>query len=559
MEDEKIIDSAEDRPLPPRLTEDELRERATRLDLPYVRPDTATVDQIVIEQVPESTARRLRALPLFLVEASLSVAMTDPTDVLALDELRRITGYAILPALCGEEFLQDAFDRYYRVDSTIRVVLERMKDTKKEIEEDESVRHRIDDVESGHDIVDLVNMILLQAVRDGASDIHVEPDDHLFRIRYRVDGVLREAHSAAMGIHPAFTSRLKTMSNMDITEKRLPQDGRMLVRTGGKEIDFRVSSLPTVQGEKVVLRILDQEALRLDLDHLGFPDGVKQAWLKLINHPDGMILVTGPTGSGKTSTLYSTLQKLNSIDRNIITVEDPVEYNFPVINQVQVNDKAGLVFSSVLRSILRQDPDIVMVGEIRDRTTAEIGIRAALTGHLVLSTLHTNDSVSAVTRLVDMGIPPFLVATTIRGILAQRLIRMICSKCRARTEPEGELLHLAGLSPSDARSMEFYKGNGCRACSNTGYRGRTGVYEVLVFSHAVNRAIVAEKSESEIVSAARKEGAFCRLWDDGMDKARQGITTLEEVIRVTRVAEEAEEARSEAGEPLPAAPEGGAA
>jgi len=415
----------------------EAEKRAAELGIPLAILDSMTVDQEIIETIPEDLARRLRSIPLFRVENSLSVAMSDPTDVLALDELHRITNLTILPSLCLSDDLASAFDRLYRVDSAVRTMIDQIQVEKDDIDWGNAAsRYQLDQDQDEFPVVNLVNMLILQAVRDGASDIHIEPDENLLRVRYRVDGVLREVHRSGMEIHPSLVTRIKTMADMDIAEKRLPQDGRILVSIGEKEVDLRASALPTVQGEKICLRILDQNALCLEIDKLGFPDTIKQAWREMVAQPDGVILVTGPTGSGKTSTLYATLSEINSIDRNIVTVEDPVEYNFPMINQVQINEKSGLNFANVLRSILRQDPDVIMVGEIRDAETAEIAIRAALTGHQVLSTLHTNDSISAITRLVDMGIPPYLVASSVRGILAQKLVRKICERCREKQDAD---------------------------------------------------------------------------------------------------------------------------
>ncbi|MFH1276930.1 MAG: GspE/PulE family protein [Candidatus Eisenbacteria bacterium] len=513
--------------------------RAEELGIPFVELTSATVDEQIVDIIPESVARRMRVLPLFRIENSLSVAMADPTDVLALDELRRVTGCSILPSLCSERDLVDALDRWFRVDADVRKMVETISRDEDE-EDDESVTraHRIDMKDAAYPIVNLVNVILLQATRDGASDIHVEPDVPELRVRYRVDGVLREAGRFSMDVHPSFISRVKTMSNMDISERRRPQDGRMLVHTGQKEVDLRVSTLPTVMGEKVVLRILDRSALNLKLDELGFPANVGGGWRDMVRNPDGVVLVTGPTGSGKTSTLYATLEELNSIDRNIVTVEDPVEFNFPVINQVQVNEKAGLSFASVLRSILRQDPDVIMIGEVRDQDTAEIAVRAALTGHLVLSTLHTNDSISAVTRLVDMGIPPYLVASSVRGILAQRLVRRICARCKTEAEPAWDLCDLIGLSADELGEMKIWRGEGCRECGGTGYRGRTGLYELFRIEGELARAIVRGAEEAQLYEIARRTGSLTLLREDGIKKVRAGITTLNEFVRVTRVTKE---------------------
>jgi len=519
----KVIES----PSPPEGREEA---RAQELGVPFVTLNSATVDEQIVDVIPEETARRLGVMALFRVENSLSVAMVDPTDVLALDELRRLTGFTILPSLCTDTDLQEAIARWYRVDAQVRRVAESIP---KE-EEEAAEAHRIDAKDETFPIVNLVNMILLQAVRDGASDIHVEPDRDLFRVRYRVDGALREISQFSLELLPALVSRIKTMSGMDIAEKRIPQDGSMVVRTERRRIDLRVSSLPTVAGEKIVLRILDQNSIRLDISKLGLPAAVESAWRRLIRSPDGVVLVTGPTGSGKTSTLYATLAELNSVDRNILTVEDPVEYNLPIINQVQVREKVNLTFASVLRSILRQDPDIIMIGEVRDQETAEIAIRAALTGHLVLSTLHTNDSVSAVTRLSDMGIPAYLLASSIRGVLAQRLVRKTCLRCRREVEPDPDLCELINLSEEEREGLKAFRGEGCRECGYTGYRGRTGLYELFAVSRSVSRVIARNGEEEELAHLAHNEGSLHTLREDGIRKATEGSTSLEEVARITR-------------------------
>ena len=512
--------------------------RAKELGVPFVRLDSTTVDPQVIDIIPEATSRRLRALPLFRIENSLSVGMGDPTDVLAVDELHRLTGCAILPSLVVEADLNEAFDRWYRVDADVREMVEHISRDEDPDDMTAVKVNRIDMKDAAYPVVNLVNMILLQAIRDGASDIHVEPDREILRLRYRVDGVLREVSKLSMDLHAGFISRIKTMSNMDISERRVPQDGRMLVNNGQKEIDLRVSTLPTVMGEKAVLRVLDRASVRLTLGELGFPPTLETEWRELIQNPDGVLLVTGPTGSGKTSTLYGTLDELNSIDRNLVTVEDPVEFNFSVINQVQVNEKSGLSFASVLRSILRQDPDIIMVGEIRDEETAEIAVRAALTGHLVLSTLHTNDSVSAVTRMVDMGIPPYLVASSFRGVLAQRLVRRICHRCITKTDLQEDLCDLIGLTDVEKDGLSPRRGEGCRECGGSGYQGRVGVYELLRINSEISRLIVRGAGESEIFDAARKAGALATLREDGLAKVAVGQTSLDEFVRVTRVTKE---------------------
>ncbi len=520
------------------VTEEQVAEAiAGQLGIPYVQISATVVDREVLALVPEEMARRLKVLPLFQVMNSLSVAMGEPYDVLAIDQIHKATGLTVLPASCSKTGLLEAINRFYRVDSSVKQVLGQYEaEKKKEAGAGAAARDGegiLDSAASIEDapVVNLLNLLIIQALRDRASDIHMEPDVDCLRIRYRVDGVLREVSRTARDIHPALIARLKILSKLDVSEKRIPQDGAMSVRFDGKQFDLRVSTLPTVLGEKAVLRVLDKSSVMIGLKELGLPKRVLTTWMQLIKNPDGIVLVTGPTGSGKTSTLYASLNEINDLEVNIITVEDPVEYGFPIINQVQTNHKAGLNFAAALRSILRQDPDIIMVGEIRDLETAEIAIRAALTGHLVLSTLHTNDTIATITRMVDMGIQPYLVSAAVRGILAQRLVRRICTKCIAPAKaPKPELLPFLGTIPE---GMQFFAGKGCHECRGTGYAKRVGLYELLVLDEEI-RALVSSGASIGTIREAAAAGGHITLVEDGVEKIAEGRTTLEEVVRVTR-------------------------
>jgi len=508
---------------------------ADQRGIPYVRVTSQVIDRAVLRLVPEEMARRLKILPLFHVEDALTVAMAEPANVHALDQIRKATGLTILPAACSKGGLLDAIARFYRVDTSVQHAIGQFEIEKKR--EDALVTRgsadAIDAVAAADEtpVVALLNLLIVQAIRDRASDVHIEPDVDCLRIRYRVDGVLREVSRSSRDVHPALISRLKILCQLDVTERRHPQDGAMSIRLEGKPYDLRVSTLPTILGEKAVIRVLDKSTVAIGLEELGFPPSLLETWRRLIRQPDGIVLVTGPTGSGKTSTLYASLGEINTLDVNIVTVEDPVEYGFAIINQVQTNAKAGLGFAGALRSILRQDPDVVMIGEIRDLETAEIAIRAALTGHLVFSTLHTNDTATTITRLVDMGIPPYLVSASLHAVLAQRLVRRICVKCRARdTEPRRELLPFLGRLP---KGMRYWKGAGCQECRGSGYLGRVGLFEILVLNDEI-RSIVNAAGSIDSVRAASKRLGFGPLVEDGVAKITEGHTTIEEVVRVTR-------------------------
>ncbi len=539
----------------------------SQMGIQHIELSAIVIDEHVVKLVPEQMARRYQVLPLFKKERMLTLAMVDPLNVFAIDAVRQATGLEVQPVVSREQDVLKSINRYYSITTSMERVVKSLDDQRigedrrawlerraGEASSDESYRmDELGDVTIVSElrsltgelkpedapVIKFVNMMIAQAVREGASDIHLEPDQDVLRLRYRVDGMLREVMSPPRHLQAGVTSRIKIMANIDIAEKRIPQDGGIQIKVGKKEMDIRVSTLPTVFGEKVVMRLLDKSNVLLGLEESGFVDRHLTVFRKLIHRPYGLILVTGPTGSGKSTTLYASLQEINSMDKNIITIEDPVEYQLRVINQVQVNPKAGVTFASGLRSILRQDPDIIMIGEIRDKETATIAIQAALTGHLVLSTLHTNDAPSAVTRLVDMGVEPFLIASTLVGTVAQRLVRQICRRCKQPYTPPPELvsnLNLNGTGAS-AGDVQFMHGKGCQECRETGYAGRIGIFELLLVDDAIRALIVGRTSAREIQTTARQSG-FTTLREDGLVKATRGLTTLEEVLRVTQEIEE---------------------
>ena len=501
---------------------------ADQMGVLYVDLENYLIDPKAIALIPESFAKEKHLVPIFLIGGTLTIAMADPQNVLVVDELRRTTKCEIEPCFATEGAIQNAIDQYYGMSGSLGELINGIDKTELVVEAEKKEKTP-EQLAEETPVIKLVNMLIMQAAKDRASDIHLEPTKDLLRVRYRIDGVLHEVATSPMNLHPAVTSRVKILSKMDIAEKRIPQDGRFQMKIEGKEIDLRVSSFPTVYGENIVMRLLDRRSVMIGFEELGFSGPMLKEYQQLIRRPYGIILVTGPTGSGKTTTLYSTLQTINSIEKNIITVEDPVEYHLELIRQCHVNPKIGLTFASGLRSILRQDPDIVMVGEIRDVETAEISIHAALTGQLVFSTLHTNDAPSAVTRLVDMGIEPFLISSSLVGVLAQRLVRVICPRCKLAYTPSSDLLKMMGFPP-DAL---LYKGKGCNHCKNTGYRGRIAIFQLMVMTPGIREMVLKNASGDVIRQEAQKTG-MTTLRDDGLDKARQGLTTLEEVLRVTQ-------------------------
>ncbi|MCA1838833.1 MAG: GspE/PulE family protein [Actinomycetota bacterium] len=502
---------------------------AKQVGLDFVDLTETQVDPTAASLISESLAKRYKALPIGIdQDGKLIVAMSDPSNVYAIDDIRTITGKEIKAVVSTPTDILAAISRIQRLDSSV----ESLADSAESLVDEPADLSQTRDVAEEAPIVKLVNLIIQQAVNDRASDIHIEPQEKDLRVRYRIDGVLHEVLRPSKTIQSGVISRLKIMAEMDIAERRIPQDGRIGLNVQGKTIDLRVASLPTVYGEKLVLRILDKSSVLLKLDDLGFSEHNYTRFEKSFSKPYGMMLVTGPTGSGKSTTLYATLNILNQVDRNIITVEDPVEYRLSGINQVQTNNKAGLTFASALRSILRADPDIVLIGEIRDRETAQIAVEAALTGHLVLSTLHTNDAPSAITRLIEMGIEPFLVSSAVDCVVAQRLARRLCEKCKEAYTPTREAL-IENKFPlgDDEDPPLLYRPVGCPRCGKTGYRGRMAVHEVMLNSEEIERLTVERRASDEIKRSAMEQG----MWDlrtDGMAKVRRGSTSLEEIQRV---------------------------
>jgi len=504
--------------------------------VPYVDLKSKQIDPKVLSIIPKDLCRKYMVVPFDRAGNVLSVAIADPSNAYALEDLRFITGYTIKPFVAVESSINAILEAESSTDLAVSNIIEDSFEldeleieevSEKEISVD-ALRKEVEDTP----IVKFVNYILHEAIKRGASDIHVEPYEKDFRIRLRVDGVLYDLVKPPRNIKDAVISRLKILADLDIAEKRLPQDGRIKLKLPNKSVDMRVSTLPVLFGEKVVLRLLDKSNLQLDLEKLGFEPSSLERFIKGIESPYGMVLVTGPTGSGKSTTLYSALSRLNKVDVNIMTAEDPVEYNIFGINQVQIKDEIGLNFASALRSFLRQDPDIIMVGEIRDYETAEIAIKAALTGHLVLSTLHTNDAPSTINRLLNMGIEPFLVASSTVVILAQRLARRICSKCAEKVKIPAEALLSVGFRKDELDSFVPMKGKGCDACGGTGYKGRLALYEVMTVSEGIRELILRGANANELKKAAIEEGMIT-LRRSGLEKIKKGITTLEEVVRVT--------------------------
>jgi len=481
------------------------------------------IDAEVLNLISEDFARKHKLIPISLEDNRLTIAMANSFDVLALDEIQKMTTTNVEALSATESEILSAIEQHYVAKGESPNVLEEI------IRLAESGSVSEEDLARQSPIIRLVDQLIIQGVKDGATDIHFEPDEKILRVRYRVDGILQSGPSIPKSLQASTIARIKIMSDLNISENRLPQDGKIRFYIGKKRIDLRVSTFPTVFGENVVLRILDKSRLILGLDKLGFTTKNLDIFKRLLKKSNGIVLVTGPTGSGKTTTLYSALSYINSLEQNIITLEDPIEYELPLICQSQINPKAGLTFSTGLRSILRQDPDIILVGEMRDHETAEMAIRSALTGHLVFSTLHTNDSAGAIPRLLDMGVEPFLIASSLIGVIAQRLIRLICTKCKEPTEPEEEILHQLNLKRNE---HIFYQGKGCKECNHTGYRGRIALFEILVISPTIKKLIIERAESTLILKTACEEGTIT-LYQDALQRALQGKTTIEEVIRVT--------------------------
>jgi type IV pilus assembly protein PilB len=521
---------------------------AARYGLPALNLSQTLVDPAVVRLVPVDAARRHQVMPVQRIGATLKLAMTDPSDMLALDDIRFMTGLNVEPALASEAAILEAIERHYGTAEEDERK-KQLEDLVGFIDEAGTESVELEDIEDGTlnlaaleraaeeaPVIRLVNYILTDAVKRGASDVHMEPYERDYRVRFRVDGILQEVMKPPLRLRDALISRVKIMAKLDIAEKRLPQDGRIMLKLQHegrkKQIDLRVSILPTLHGEKIVMRLLDKENLRLDMTKLGFEPESLTKFQNAIFKPYGMVLVTGPTGSGKTNTLYSSISQLNKPETNILTAEDPVEFQLPGINQVQMKEQIGLNFAAALRSFLRQDPNIILVGEIRDFETAEIAIKAALTGHLVLSTLHTNDAPSTISRLMNMGIEPFLVATSVHLICAQRLVRRLCQECKVPDNPGYKTLVDAGFTPDEARSAKIYKHKGCPACLDRGYRGRVGLYEVMEIDDAIREMILTGCSALDLRRKAIEQGMIS-LRRSGLIKVMAGSTSVEEVVRET--------------------------
>ncbi len=505
---------------------------ASQLGIEYVNVQAMTIPDEVITALPEPLIRRHQVIPLRLEGEALVLGMVDPLDVIALDDIRRFADREVVPAAITPDGFQNAVNKYPALEGSLDQVIQEIRPS--DVGEEEPGLDKLREIVEDAPVVRLVNLMLVQAVRQGASDIHVEPQESRLRIRYRIDGTLYNVMTAPKHVQAATTSRIKIMAAMNIAERRAPQDGRIELRVDNREIDLRVSSIPTTHGEKVVMRILDKRSALVGIDKLGLMGTDQQRFESLITKPYGIILITGPTGSGKTTSLYAILNRLNKAEVNIITIEDPVEYQLAGISQVQINPKAGLTFATGLRSFLRQDPDIIMVGEIRDEETARIAIHAALTGHLVLSTLHTNDAPGAVTRLADMGVEPFLVSSSTIGVVAQRLVRVLCTKCREAYTPPPEVVARYSLAkPSDPPPV-IYRAKGCEACNNIGYKGRIGLFEIMVMEDEI-RTLVVKSSSSDAIRRAGMALGMRTLQQDGVAKVLNGMTSLEEMLRVVFV------------------------
>ena len=526
------------------VTEKELVEAVgRRLGVGFVDLDALTLDPELARLVPEHLAKRYQVFPVSQSGNRLTLAMSDPMNVIAVDDIRLVTGFEIETLIAPEAAIERTLGRVYGSTDLATTIEGEIKglsgtdvqNTFGEPEENEEIS--LEDLQKRMEeapIVRMVNLIISQAIVDKASDIHIEPESKAVRVRYRVDGVLHEVMTTPKHIQAPMVSRLKIMASMDIAERRVPLDGKIHLTHEGKEYDLRVSTIPTVHGEKTVMRILDKNSVQLGLNKLGFHQENLLLWESLVEKPYGMLLVTGPTGSGKSTTLYSCLNKLNQGERNLTTVEDPVEYQIQGINQVQTNNKAGLNFATALRSFLRQDPDILMVGEIRDGETAKIAVEAALTGHLVLSTLHTNDACGAISRLTEMGVEPFLVSSALVGVLAQRLARQICPNCKESYRPLADSLRKLGLTVYAENDINFYRGRGCEHCKTTGYRGRSGIHEILTITDRVRGMILNNASSAELRQAAMEDG-MRTMQHDAIQKVLMGATSLEECLRVIAV------------------------
>jgi type IV pilus assembly protein PilB len=518
------------------ISEDDITSFLSRqYGVPSINLSHFEIDGAVIKLIPSEIAQKHQIIPINRTGNILTVAMADPSNIFAIDDIKFMTGFKVEPVVAAETSIRNAINKYYDSAGLVEDIMKTFDDKDVEaLKDDEDAINAAELGKAAEDapVVKLVNLILTDAIKKSASDIHIEPYEKSFRVRYRIDGVLYDVMQPPLRLKAAITSRIKIMAQLDIAERRLPQDGRIKIKMGGKEMDYRVSTLPTLFGEKVVLRLLDKGNLQLDMTKLGFGPEALADFERGLLLPYGMVLVTGPTGSGKTTTLYSALNRLNTVDTNIMTAEDPVEFNLAGINQVQTKAEIGLTFAAALRSFLRQDPDVIMVGEIRDYETAEIGVKAALTGHLVLSTLHTNDAPSTISRLLNMGVEPFLVSASTNVIVAQRLARRICQSCREVVPVPPQALVNVGFSAEEAKALKTFKGKGCMTCSDTGYKGRVALYEVMLIKENIKEAILQGASALELRELGRKNG-MQTLREAGLQKIREGMTTVEEILRVT--------------------------
>ncbi len=505
-----------------------LRILSLQLDCPIVDLVQEPPDPAVLDVVPSEFAMKNQLIPLHRNDDTLVVAMADPLDINAMDDLELLTGMDIAPMLALGSDIRRVCEQFY-----MKKMLQDVKEAEKAIEDEDNLDVAdLQKMAKEELVIQMVNLLINQAIQDRASDIHIEPFEKELRVRYRVDGVLHEVNAPPKRYHPAVVSRIKILADLNIAERRLPQDGRMRLRSGGRQIDLRVSTLPTLYGEGVVMRILDKQTAMLGLTELGMDPDMFISFRRLIQEPHGIVLVTGPTGSGKTTTLYASLNEIYSVEKKIVTVEDPVEYQLNGVNQIAVNPQIGLTFANGLRSIVRQDPDIIMVGEIRDHETVEISIHAALTGHLVFSTLHTNDAAGAVSRLLDMGAEPYLVASSLIGTVAQRLVRLNCAHCRVPYEEKPEVLREIGIDPALVKDNPLMKGKGCPECRGLGFRGRGGIYELITVDENVRRMIIERAPANTVKQYAMTNQAMVTMLQDGRRKALQGHTTIQEVMRV---------------------------
>ncbi len=503
-------------------------------NVPAINLDEFEIEKDIVRKIPENIARKHMILPVNQTGSTLIVATSDPTNLSVIDEIKFLTGYNVEFVAATEAAIKKAIEKHFEVSTDYQEILNEAAEEYEVIGDEDNIDVKtLEKASEEAPVIKLVNSVLNDAIKRAASDIHIEPYEKIFRIRFRIDGMLYEIMKPPVSLKNAIASRLKIMAKLDIAERRRPQDGRIKIRlSDGKEMDFRVSVLPTLFGEKIVLRLLDKSNLQLDMTKLGFNEKQLKDFKEAVHKPYGMVLVTGPTGSGKTTTLYSALSELNQISKNVSTAEDPVEYNIPGINQVQMHEEIGLNFAASLRSFLRQDPNIIMVGEIRDYETAEIAVKAALTGHLVLSTIHTNDAPSTINRLLNMGIEPFLVASSVHAILAQRLVRKICDKCKEEIEIDKKALLDIGVSEAEAKTTKTFKGKGCTACNNTGYKGRIAVYEILTIGEEIRELILAGASANEIKKEAIRVGMMT-MRRSAIELLKKGLTTIDEVVRVT--------------------------